>query len=211
MQLPFSENQFLDVFGAYNTALWPAVAAFWIATLAFTVELARGRSHPMAFSLLAAMQWAWSGVAYHALFFSRINPAAWLFAVLFVAQAVAFVWYGVLRHRLTFDWSGTLPRVLAGAFLVYSLLYPVVVLLSGRTLPRAPAFAVPCPTALYTAGVLLAAAPPVPRWLFVVPVAWSFIGGSAALLLGMTPDLMLFVAGACMALYGLANRNIRQG
>ncbi|HEY5550762.1 MAG TPA: DUF6064 family protein, partial [Opitutaceae bacterium] len=62
---------------------------------------------------------------------------------------------------------------------------------------------VPCPTTLFTAGVLLAVAAPVPRWLFVVPIAWSVVGGSAAVLLGMMPDLMLFVAGVCLAVYGV--------
>ena len=42
-----------------------------------------------------------------------------------------------------------------------------------------------------------------PRWLFVVPIAWSIVGGSAAVLLGMTPDLMLFVAGVFLVVYGV--------
>jgi hypothetical protein len=59
---------------------------------------------------------------------------------------------------------------------------------------------VPCPTTLVTAGFLLAAVPAVPRRLAVIPVLWSIIGGSAALLLGVVPDLMLFVAGAALAM-----------
>jgi hypothetical protein len=88
-------------------------------------------------------------------------------------------------------------------FLAYSLVYPILVLFSGHEFPRAPAFAVPCPTALFTAGVLFAVVPPVPRWLFIVPVAWSVVGGSAALVLGMTPDLLLFVAGVSLLIYAI--------
>lgn len=29
--------------------------------------------------ILVSLDWAWSGVAYHAFFFTRINPAAWVF------------------------------------------------------------------------------------------------------------------------------------
>ena len=36
MQLPFTEAQFLEVFGAYNVALWPVVVGLWLVTLAFT-------------------------------------------------------------------------------------------------------------------------------------------------------------------------------
>lgn len=32
MQLPFTSEQFFDLFVAYNEALWPAVVALWIAS-----------------------------------------------------------------------------------------------------------------------------------------------------------------------------------
>ena len=48
-----------------------------------------------------------------------------------------------------------------------------------------------------------------PRLLLIVPIFWSVVGGSAALLFGMTPDLMLFVAGATLAFYGVGTRRPR--
>ena len=35
---------------------------------------------------LLATLWIWNAVAYHALLFTRINPAAWLFAALFTME-----------------------------------------------------------------------------------------------------------------------------
>jgi hypothetical protein len=32
MQLPFTREQFFDVFAAYNATLWPGVVALWIAS-----------------------------------------------------------------------------------------------------------------------------------------------------------------------------------
>jgi hypothetical protein len=32
MELPFSDDAFLDTFGAYNSALWPALVFFGVAT-----------------------------------------------------------------------------------------------------------------------------------------------------------------------------------
>ena len=201
MQLPFTEEQFLDIFGTYNAALWPFIVVLWLATARVATELVRGRARGTIVSLLAAAHWAWSGVVYHALFFSRINPAAWLFAVMFVTQAFAFVWFGVVRRRLTFEWRGGLRHGLAGLLLAYSLAYPGLVLATGQSFPRAPAAGVPCPTTLFTAGLLLAAGPPVPRVLLMIPIAWSLIGGSAAVLLGIAPDLMLLVAAVLLAVY----------
>jgi hypothetical protein len=207
MRLPFTQQQFLDVFGAYNAALWPALAVLWVATVWVTIQLVRGRPSSLALSTVAAAHWAWSGIVYHAWYFSRINPAAWLFAALFIMQAAGFVWSGVVHRRLMFDWSRSPRHIVAGVFVAYSFLYPVLVVLSHHTLPRAPVAGVPCPTTLFTSGLLFAAKPRVPRLLLMIPIAWSVIGGSAALVLGMTPDLMLLVGAALLVVYA-ARRGI---
>ena len=201
--LPFTHAQFLDVLGEYNAVLWPVAAMLWLATLAATVRLLRGDARASGLAALLALHWAWSGIAYHAVFFTRINPAAWGFAGLFVLGSAAFVWFGVVRHRLAFGIGWTPRHVLAGLFIVYALAYPGLVLLTGLQWPRMPAFGVPCPTTLFTAGVLLAAVPPVPRWVFVAPILWAMIGGSAAVTLGVTPDYMLFVAALAMLGYAI--------
>jgi hypothetical protein len=202
--LPFTESQFFDLFGRYNSALWPAAAALWAATLVAVVQLARARAAGTAMSGLLALHWAWSGLAYHAAFFTAINPAAWLFAAMFVLQAVLLVWVGLVRGRLRFVWPRGFPGAVAGTFLVASLVYPVLVLADGHAWPRAPIFAVPCPTLLFTAGALLAAAPSVPRALLVIPIVWAIIGGSAAFRLGVTPDLLLLAAALAMVTYAIA-------
>lgn len=204
MRLPFTGTQFLDLFAAFNSAAWPVVVLLWAATLVAVVQLMRGRASSRGLALLAAVHWGWSGAVYHAGFFTRINPAAWLFAVVFLIQAVGFLVLGVFTRRLTFDWGRTPRHALAGLFFVYALAYPALVVAAGHHLPAAPAFAVPCPTTLFTAGLLLAAKPPWPRALLVAPIAWSLVGGSAALVLGMTPDVMLFAAAACLAASGVS-------
>jgi hypothetical protein len=192
--LPFTHAQ---------TALWPVAAMLWLATLAATVRLVRGRARASSLAALLALHWGWSGIAYHAVFFTRINPGAWGFAGLLVLGAAAFVWFGVVRHRLAFDLGWTPRHVLAGVFIVYALAYPGLVLLTGLQWPRMPAFGVPCPTTLFTAGLLLAVVPPLPRWVFAAPILWALIGGSAAVTLGVTPDYMLFVAALAMLGYAI--------
>ena len=126
----------------------------------------------------------------HAGFFSSINPAAWLFSALFVAQGVLFVWFGVLHDRLRFSPLGSPRHTFAWVFIVYALLYPLLAHAGGHTFPRMPTYGVPCPTTLLTIGFLFAADPPVPRLIAVIPITWAFIGGSAALFLGVRADLM---------------------
>ena len=98
MGVPFTRQQFLDLFGAYNSTVWPAVIVLWLVTFGFGVLLLRGRAASIPLSVLAAVHWAWSGLVYHAVFFTSINPAAWLFAGAFLLEALAFVWFGVVRR-----------------------------------------------------------------------------------------------------------------
>ena len=201
MRVPFTPQQFLDVFGAYNSTAWPVVIALWLVTLAFGVRLVRGQARSATLSALAAVHWAWSGLVYHALFFTDINPAAWLFAGVFLLEAFAFVWFGIVRRTLVFEWGRTTRHAVAGALFASSLAYPLLVLASGHHVPRAPLFAVPCPTTLFTAALLLTAVRPAPVLVFVIPVMWATLAGTAAIAVGVTPDLMLFVAAVCLVVY----------
>ena len=95
--------------------------------------------------LLLAGHWLWAGLVYHALFFTAINPAAWLFAALFVAQGVLFIAFRS-SARQAVDRAGSTRRVVSSLLIVYSLIYPVVVWADGFVYPRMPTFGVPCPT-----------------------------------------------------------------
>jgi hypothetical protein len=197
MHLPFTQVEFLNLFARFNVTFWPVLVILWVASAAAAVSLARGRASGRAVVLLLAVHWLWSGLAFHAWFFTRINPRADLFASMFVVQGLLFVWASG-QKRLHVDWEASLRQLTGLAFLGLALAYPLLVLLSGHRLPAAPAFGVPCPTALFTVGVLLCSTTVVPRILLIVPLIWSVIGGSAAIVLGMTPDLLLLVGAVTL-------------
>jgi len=200
VSLPFTSAQFFDVFGAYNRALWVVALGLWLYAVAGAVVLARFSRRSRFVSILLAVQWAWAGLAYHAMFFSRINPAAWLFAALFVVQSLLFFRFGVIHQQLRFSPRGSFRHAAAWTFILYGLIYPLIVRIEGHVLPDAPTFGVPCPTTVLTIGFLLAADPPWPRAIAVIPLLWSFVAGSAAILLGVRADLMLWVAGLALAI-----------
>jgi hypothetical protein len=210
MQLPFTRSEFLDVFGAYNTALWPVAVALWLVSLCVAIVLLRGSRPPhRALSALLAVHWGWSGIAYHGVFFSSINPAAWLFAGLFLAEAAVVAWLGVFQTRLQFSTGRSVRHLLAGVLVVYALGYPFVILTEDLTFPRSPTFGVPCPTTIFTIGLLLIAEP-LPWSVSVVPVLWAAIGGSAAFLLGVRTDLVLFVGAPVLIAYATASSRRRR-
>ena len=199
MQLPFTNEQFFDVFAAYNETLWPGAVTLWIASVVIAVRLSTRRPDDWVISGVLVWHWAWSALAYHAAFFSPINPAAWLFAALFLGQAALVFHVGILRRQLSFAPSAGALSPLAWGLIAYSLAYPAINAVQHSSLLRIPTFGVPCPTTIFTAGVLMLATPRAWR-LSVVPVIWSAIGGSAAFLLGVYADLALPVAGLALGI-----------
>jgi uncharacterized protein DUF6064 len=200
MHLPFTEAQFLSGLADYNVAFTIPIIALWLLTAAVLV-VSTVRHIDRWVAGLLALHWLWSGVLYHWLYFTRINPAARVFGALFVLQAVLFLWFGVVRRRLEFRWGRHPRQLMAAALVAYGLVYPALVLASGLRWPSMPVFGVPCPTTLVSLGLLLTVAPGTLRGLSVIPVLWAAVGGSAAILLGVFPDYMLLVGGAVVLIH----------
>ena len=198
MLLPFTPDQFLEVFAAYNRAVWPAQIVAYLLGLTMVVALLRpsGLSHPVVGAGLGLM-WVWTGLAYHATFFARINPAAMAFAALFVMQGLLFAHAALVQADLRFARGHGSRYWLGWALIVYTaLVYPLVGV-AGHGYPAMPMFGItPCPVTLFTFGVLLVAQGRVPRRLLIIPFLWALAGGSAAILLAVPQDWPLLLSGA---------------
>jgi hypothetical protein len=203
MELPFTTEQFLAVFEGYNLAIWPIqIVAYGLGVSAVLVTLSRRPYGDRIASGILAVLWLWTGLVYHVLFFAPINPIATLFGAAFIGQAVIWAFAGVVMDRLRFRIGRDLPSVAGGACIVYAMaLYPLIGYLLGHGYPRSPSFGVtPCPLTIFTFGLLLWSRVRVPRYVLAIPVAWSVVGMSAAVTLGIVEDLGLLVA----ALVGIA-------
>jgi len=197
MRIPFTLEQFLDVFARYNEAIWPAqIGAYVLGALVVALAVVRTRVSDRAVAFLLAASWAFVGGAYHMAYFSRVNPVADVFGAFFLLQAVLFIVAGA-SGRLTFGFASTPRHAVGLAFIAYAaVVYPLLGLAAGHAYPYAPMFGVtPCPTTIFTFGVLLLADDRVPRWLLPIPLLWSLVGVSAAVQLGFREDLGLVVAG----------------
>ena len=202
MTLPFTQEQFFDVFAAYNESLWPFIVTLWLTTaLAVLLFLRYPHTGQRFIAVLLVLHWMWAALAYHAVFFSKINPAAWLFSVLFLIQAGLLAWYGLIRPRLQFSYANSIRHLFSWGLVAYALVYPGLVWAEGNAFPRLPTFGVPCPTTILTIGFLLAANHSLPPVVTFIPILWAFIGGSAAFLFGVHADLMLLAAGICLLVY----------
>ena len=197
MKLPFSVEQFFEVFGRYNQAVWPAqIVLVVLGVVAFGLVFSKRTGAARLLSAILALLWAWMAIAYHLVFFAAINPVARVFGLIFLVQAWLFSAAGVVRPRLVFGPVSTVRTVVGSALVLYALVfYPLLGYLAGHRYPETPTFGVPCPTTILTLGLLLFARSPFPRYLYFIPLLWSGVGSFAAFNLGVPQDLGLLAAG----------------
>jgi hypothetical protein len=197
MNPPFSADQFFEVFVRYNEAVWPAQVLLVLMALA-TVLLAflRPSWHARVIGSILGALWIWMGVAYHWTFFASINPAARWFGVAFVFEGVLLIWLIARSGEIRFEPRRDQFGLWGGLFIAYALvIYPLLGILLGHGYPAQPTFGLPCPTTIFTIGILLWARPRAPWVLLIVPVAWSVLGISAVRSFGVWEDAMLPIAG----------------
>jgi hypothetical protein len=197
MQLPFTIEQFYEVFREYNTTLWPSqFLLFGLAIMATVLVIFPRRWSGVGVSIILAILWAWVGIAYHLAFFTAINPLAYGFAALSILSSLIFFWQGVIQKKLVFRLNPGVQTVIGFLLVIFALaIYPAWSVYSGHHYPELPTFGLPCPTTIFTIGMCAFLVRPYPRSSLVIPVLWSFIGGQAAFLLGVPQDTGLLVAG----------------
>jgi hypothetical protein len=198
MQLPFTVEQFLGVFEEYNLAIYPMqIAGYILGIVAVALALFRTRFSSRTISAILAFFWLWMGIVYHLVYFSPINKAAYVFGIVYIIQGILFLWLGVFTSRLDFHFKPNVFSVIGGIFIVYAMIfYPMLGNIMGHGYPRSPGFGIaPCPTTIFTFGMLLWTIRKVPFVVLIIPFLWSLVGFSAAVTLGMHEDFGLIVAG----------------
>jgi hypothetical protein len=157
MKVPFTSEQFFGIFKQYNEAVFPMQILFYLLALIVLYLVMRNNTLTnKVISGILSFFWLWMGIVYHLLFFTAINKAAYLFAGLFIIQGVLFFVVGVLQNKLSFKWKADFYGITGSMLLIFALIvYPVIGYALGHVYPAAPGFGLPCPTAIFTFGVLL--------------------------------------------------------
>lgn len=204
-----STAQFLDMFAAYNRGVWPAPIVLILFAL-LAVALAMGQGSRRIVPAILAGFWLWMGVVFHLIYFAPVNPAAHFFGALFIVQAALFARLA-LRGGITFRPNADAYGVTGMAFVLYALLlYPLIGALAGHTPPAAPTFGAPCPTTIFTFGLLLWAEERVPRSLLVIPFVWALAGMSAVWVYGIVEDVGLPIAALVALLMLLGKHTVHR-
>lgn len=197
MSLPFTVEQFMGIFEKYNMAVWPMqVILVLVGLFALFLSVRKFRYSDKIISILLGFFWLWIGIVYHLIYSTSINKAAYLFGILYIIQGLIFIHVGGIKSKLSFKFQPNSYGFIGGLFILYALvIYPILGYSLGHVYPRKPTFGLPCPTTIFTFGLLLWTDKIVPKHVLVIPLIWSVIGFGAALSLGVKEDYGLLIAG----------------
>ncbi|QED36933.1 hypothetical protein FK178_04035 [Antarcticibacterium arcticum] len=196
--MPFTIEEFLGVFESYNAAVWPMqiiLNLLAVVCLFLLISSLKGKSAVINGVLI--FLWLWMGLVYQIMYFTSISSIGFLFGALFVLQALIFSYFAYFRpENLSYRFKLNISGFVGIIFILYSLLiYPVFANDLGHIYPQTPTFGLPCPTTIFTFGILLFSLTRVRWYIMIIPLLWSLIGFSAAYNLGMTEDYFLVFAG----------------
>lgn len=195
MQLPFTTEQFLQVFENYNTGVFPIQIIFYLAAMLiiyYLIDGDQGKSKKILY--IFTFMWLWMGIVYHIIYFSDINKAAYIFGFLFIIQGALFL-YHLRKGSVIFSNKNDAHSLIGWIIIIYGLLvYPIFGYLSGHIYPGAPVLGAPCPTAIFTFGIFLFSNK-LPKTLLIIPVIWALLSFAAAFRLNIYEDYGLLLAG----------------
>ncbi len=197
MKTAFTVEQFFGIFKKYNEAIFPMqLLLYLLAIIAiYLVIKPAGKSSRIIAGILGFL-WLWMGIVYHLVFFTRINNAAYIFGAIFILQSILFLFFGVLHDKFSFRLQHGVYGITGIVLILFSLIiYPVLGYFLGHVYPGSPTFGLPCPTTIFTFGLLLLNDKKLPLPVLIIPITWSVIGFTATFKFGVTEDIALLLSG----------------
>lgn len=211
MMLPYTTEVWFAALAEYHVTWFPGPALMMLAAVSAFVAGLRGgpAGARAAFWFLAAL-WIWVGAVHQILHMANLDFMAPVYGGAWIAGGVLFAAYAVLGRDTRLNFTGDARGHAALALVLLGLIaYPLAGLALGygwRSVPLAGA--APDPTAIVTAGMVLALRGP-PLWLFVPPLLWAVVAGVSAYLLGF--PLFYAASAAVTVALGLALRDRMRG
>jgi len=205
--LPFTTEQFFEVFRNYNTSVFPAqIIIIILGIIAIGLLHSKNKLKNSFIGFFLGIIWLWTGMVYHLLFFSEINKAAYGFAGLFILQGI-FIVIATVKSKLEFEWSINWASYLGYFFVLFGLIiYPLLSYSLESSLEQTITFGLPCPTTIITFGLLMLSKRKMNKYLVIIPSIWAVIGTGAAINFGVYPDYVMILAALVADVYLLKRK-----
>jgi hypothetical protein len=192
----FTLEKFLITLENYNLDIWPLQVVSYILGIAVIVlAMKRTRFSNRAISSILSLYWLWIGIVFCMLYWAKTFNLALMFGIVLIIQGLLFL-YTSIRNDISFSYTGKFQSIIGIVLIFYAMIgYQLIGLFIGHTYPGLFAFGlVPCPTMIFTLGILLWTDKKIPKYILIIPALFSLVG-IEAVLKGIYEDIGLFVLG----------------
>jgi hypothetical protein len=196
MNLSLDLDQMMSVFGSYNPAIWPMqVFAYLAGLVALYSASKQTRFSDNIASGILSFFWMWTGIVFCLFYWAPTYPTAYAFGILFIAQGLVFL-LSSIKATLSYRAQRNRFTLIGWLFIAYAMVgYPLFGYFLGHVYPRSLPFGlVPCPTAVFTLGLLMMTDKSIPRYVLAIPVIWS-VCAVVPVMSGIYEDAGLILAG----------------
>jgi hypothetical protein len=191
-------ERFLDYAGTYNQDLYPSqylmLGLGFIAILMAFIPVERFSRY---ISFILCFFHGWIGIQFYLVYFREYMPAPNIFAILFMIQALLFLVEGTIRNRINFRFKADLYGLAGALLILYAVFgYQALEYLLGRGYPQILSFGMfPCPTVIFTLGILLWTGRKIPFYVLIIPLLNALSGFIPVFVIGITEDIGLIISG----------------
>ena len=124
MKLPFTTEQFFNVIEKYNLTMFPLqLIILLLGIICIFLLHSKLSAKDKLIGIYIGILWIWIGVAYHLVYFTVINKAAFLFGGIFILEGIFILFSTFGKNRFIFAFTLQAKDYL-GYFFITLLLKP---------------------------------------------------------------------------------------
>lgn len=196
MKLPFTTEEFFNVIEKYNLTIFPfQLIILLLGIVCLFLLHSKLSAKDKLIGIYLGVLWIWIGVAYHLVYFTVINKAAFLFGGIFILQGLFILFSTFVTNRLIFAFTLQTKDYLGYFFILYGLIiYPIISCFAEGSFERTIVMGLPCPSTIFTFGFFILTNNKFPKYLLIIPSLWAILGLSAAIKIGVFQDVMILIA-----------------
>lgn len=212
MKIPFTTEQFFEIIEKYNLAVFPIqllIILLGIISILLLHSSNKSVKNKLIGSFLGLL-WIWIGIAYHLVFFTSINKAAYVFGGIFILQGLLFIIDTFIRQKLEFEFKRQIKDYIAYFFIIFGIIvYPILIYFLEESINSIITLGLPCPSTILTFGFLMLSSK-YSKYLLIIPTLWTVIGTSAAFNFGVYPDYLMIISALLAIIYLVREKNKKE-
>lgn len=196
MSFRITIQDFLLILENYNLDIWPLqILSYALGILAVVLAIKSTKYSNRIISLILSAYWLWIGGVFCLIYWSETYDPAFIFGAMIIVQGLIF-FNSFLKQNISFSFKPDFYSVFGILLIFYSMIgYQLVGSFIGHTYPHFFPFGlVPCPTTIFTFGLLLWTDRKFSRYIIIIPILCT-LPGFLAVYHGILEDIGLIILG----------------